>query len=37
MAKKFYAVQRGRAPGIYLTWADCEQQVHEGSLEAGED
>lgn len=27
MAKKFYAVQRGRAPGIYLTWADCEQQV----------
>ena len=27
MAKKFYAVRNGRAPGIYMTWADCEKQV----------
>lgn len=27
MAKKFYAVQRGRTPGIYVTWGDCEKQV----------
>ncbi len=24
---KFYAVRRGRIPGIYRTWADCEAQV----------
>lgn len=24
---KFYAVKRGRSPGIYLTWAECELQV----------
>lgn len=28
MAKnKFYAVLRGRTPGIYNTWAECEKQV----------
>lgn len=27
MAKKYYAVQQGRKPGIYETWADCEAQV----------
>ena len=28
MAKqKFYAVKTGRAPGIYLNWNDCKQQV----------
>ncbi|MCF0155172.1 MAG: RNase H1/viroplasmin domain-containing protein, partial [Veillonella sp.] len=27
MAKKWYAVQAGRKPGIYTTWADCEAQV----------
>lgn len=27
MAKKFYAVQRGRTPGVYVSWADCEKQV----------
>lgn len=28
MAKsKFYAVKNGRKPGIYNTWAECEQQV----------
>lgn len=27
MAKKYYAVQKGRKPGIYETWADCEAQV----------
>jgi ATP-dependent DNA helicase PIF1 len=26
--KKFYAVRRGREPGIYLTWDDCKAQVH---------
>lgn len=24
---KFYAVRKGREPGIYETWADCSQQV----------
>ena len=24
---KFYAVRKGRNPGIYLTWPDCQQQV----------
>ena len=23
----FYAVRRGRTPGVYLTWAECEAQV----------
>lgn len=28
MAKtKFYAVQKGRKPGVYLTWADCQEQT----------
>ena len=28
MAKeKFYAVQKGTKPGVYLTWAECEAQV----------
>lgn len=25
---KFYAVKRGREPGIYETWADCREQVY---------
>src|SRR5438132_11332805 len=25
--RKFYAVRKGRTPGIYLTWEDCSQQV----------
>jgi ribonuclease HI len=24
---KFYAVKKGRTPGVYTTWADCEVQV----------
>ena len=24
----FYAVYRGRTPGIYETWADCRDQIH---------
>lgn len=27
MAKKYYAVKKGLAPGIYLTWADCKRNV----------
>lgn len=27
MAKKFYAVYKGRVPGVYHTWAECEKQV----------
>ena len=27
MAKKYYAVQAGRTPGIYLTWEDCKAMV----------
>lgn len=27
MAKKFYAVKKGRKPGIYKTWAECQQQI----------
>lgn len=27
MAKKFYAVKRGRRPGIYPSWPECQQQV----------
>jgi ribonuclease HI len=25
--KKYYAVQAGRVPGIYMTWNDCQKQV----------
>jgi ribonuclease HI len=25
--RKFYAVRKGRKPGIYLTWEECSQQV----------
>ena len=25
--KKFYAVQSGRVPGVYLTWEECKKQV----------
>lgn len=27
MAKKYYAVAKGKTPGIYLTWEDCRAQV----------
>ena len=27
MQKKYYAVRHGRKPGIYLTWAECKEQV----------
>ena len=27
MAKKFYAVRRGRVPGIYTSWDECRRQV----------
>ena len=27
MAKKYYAVAKGKTPGIYLTWNDCKTQV----------
>lgn len=26
--QKYYAVRRGRNPGIYLSWTDCKLQVH---------
>ncbi len=28
MAKKYYAVKKGRTPGIYLTWDDCKAMTH---------
>lgn len=28
MAKKFYAVQKGTIPGIYTTWAECQQNIN---------
>ena len=28
MAKKYYAVKEGKAPGIYETWDQCKAQVH---------
>lgn len=28
MSKKYYAVRKGRKPGIYTTWADAQKQVH---------
>lgn len=27
MAGKFYAVRKGRATGIYYTWAECQKQI----------
>ena len=27
MAKQFYAVKKGRVPGIYFTWADCKKNI----------
>lgn len=27
MAKKYYAVRKGRTPGIYYTWGDCQKQI----------
>lgn len=27
MAVKYYAVQRGRSTGVFLTWAECQKQV----------
>lgn len=27
--KKFYAVKRGRVPGVYHTWADCSKQIED--------
>ena len=27
MASKYYAVRKGRKPGIYRTWDDCKSQV----------
>lgn len=27
MAKKYYAVKKGRVPGIYLSWADCKKNI----------
>lgn len=28
MAKKFYAVQQGKVPGVYRSWEECKAQVH---------
>lgn len=28
MAKKIYAVKKGREPGIYYTWAECQNQIN---------
>lgn len=25
--EKFYAVKKGRIPGVYSTWEECQQQV----------
>ena len=32
--KKYYGVKAGRVPGVYHTWAECQQQVigHKGAL-----
>ena len=27
MAKKYYAVRSGRKTGVFLSWAECEEQV----------
>lgn len=41
--KKYYAVKKGKTPGIYLTWEDCKSQVegyggavYQGFAELGE-
>lgn len=31
MGKKYYAVAKGKTPGIYLSWEDCKAQVEEFS------
>ena len=28
MVKKYYAVKKGRHPGIYKTWAECQKEVN---------
>ena len=28
MAQKYYAVRKGRTPGIYKSWEECKAQVH---------
>ncbi len=28
MGKKFYAVRKGKTPGVYETWADCQNQIN---------
>lgn len=28
MAKKYYAVKRGRNPGVYNSWAECQKQIN---------
>lgn len=28
MASKYYAVRKGRSPGIYRSWAECQKEVH---------
>lgn len=28
MAKKYYVVKKGRVPGIYFTWADCQKNIN---------
>ena len=25
---KWYAVHKGRVPGVYATWAECKEQTH---------
>ena len=26
--KKYYAIRKGKVPGIYETWDDCKAQTH---------
>lgn len=26
--KRYYVVKKGREPGIYRSWGECEQQIH---------
>ena len=28
MVKKYYAVKKGRHPGIYKTWTECQKEVN---------
>ena len=28
MAKKYYAVKIGKTPGVYETWAECQNQIN---------